>query len=83
MANILDYMKRTLPETSLEANHKSTRNAIRKEAKEYAEFLVNVQKTANEIGFNEEAKKASDDLLFLSKWLLKFGLKDEEMPIAF
>lgn len=78
MANILEYMKTTLPETSREASPKSTRNAIRKEAKEYAEFLVNVQKTANEIGFNEEAKKASDDLLFLSKWLLKFGLKDEE-----
>jgi hypothetical protein len=77
MANILDYMKETLPETSREANPKSIRNAIRKEAKEYAEFLVNAQKTANEIGFNEEAKKASDDLLFLSKWLLKFGLKDE------
>lgn len=77
MANILEYMKTTLPETSREANPKSTRNSIRKEAREYAEFLVNVQKTANEIGFNEEAKKASDDLLFLSKWLLKFGLKDE------
>jgi hypothetical protein len=78
MANILEYMKTTLPETSREANPKSRRNAIRKEAREYAEFLVNVQKTANEIGFNEESKKASDDLLFLSKWLLKFGLKDEE-----
>lgn len=78
MANILEYMKTTLPKTSREANPKSTRNAIRKEAREYAEFLVNVQKTANQIGFNEAAKKASDDLFFLSKWLLKFGLKDEE-----
>lgn len=78
MANILDYMKRTPPETAWEANPKSTRNAIRKEAREYAEFLVSVQKTTNEIDFNEEAKKVSDDLLFLSKWFLKFGLKDEE-----
>jgi hypothetical protein len=77
MANILDYIKRTLPETSREANPKITRNAIRKEAREYAEFLVSAQNTANEIGFNEEAKKASDNLLFLSKWLLKFGLKNE------
>jgi hypothetical protein len=78
MANVLDYMKRTPPETAREANTKSTRNTIRKEAREYAEFLVSVQKTANEVGFNEEVKKASDGLLFLSKWLLKFGLKDEE-----
>jgi hypothetical protein len=77
MANVLDYMKRTPPETAREASTKSARNTIRKEAREYAELLVNVQRTANEIGFNEEAKKASDDLLFLSKWLLKFGLKDE------
>jgi hypothetical protein len=78
MANILEYMKTTLPETSREANPKSARNAIRKEAREYAAFLVSSQKTANQIGLKEEAKKASDDLLFLSKWFVKFGLKDEE-----
>ncbi len=78
MANILEYMKSTLPEASLKANPKSTRNAIRKEAREYAQFLVSAQKTAGEIGLREAAKKASDDLLFLSKWFLKFGLKDED-----
>lgn len=77
MTNILDYMKNVLPEVSREANSKSLRNVIRKEAREYAEFLVSTQHSAIQIGLHEVAKNASDDLLFLSKWFLKFGLKDE------
>lgn len=78
MSNIFEYMKSTAPETAFAANPRSTRNTIRAEAKEYAQFLASAQKTAGQLGFHDEAEKASDDFRFLCGWLLKFGLKDEE-----
>jgi hypothetical protein len=78
MANVLDYMKRTLPETSQEANPKSTRNEIRKEAREYGQFLARTKETAKQIGFENEVKKANEDILFLCKWMARFGVKDED-----
>jgi hypothetical protein len=78
MTNILEYMKRTLPEISREANSKSTRNDIRKEAREYVKFLASVKETAKQIRFEDTVKKINDDISFLCKWMAKFGVKDEE-----
>lgn len=78
MANILEYMRRTLPETSREANPKSTRNEIRKEAREYAKYLASAKDTANHLDDNEALKMINKDILFLSEWMIKFGVKDED-----
>jgi hypothetical protein len=78
VADILEYMRRTLPETSREVNPKSSRNEIRKEAREYAQFLANTKETAKQIGFEDTVKKINDDILLLCKWMAKFGVKDED-----
>lgn len=78
MANILEYTKTTLPETSREANPKSTRNTIRKEAREYTQFLASARETAKQIDLTEFAKQADEDMRFLLQWMTKFGVKDEE-----
>ena len=78
MANIVEYMRRTEPKTAREANPKSARNAIRKEAREHAQFLHSAMKTASVLGFSDAREKAQEDFLFLSRWFLKFGLKDED-----
>jgi phage tail sheath gpL-like len=78
MANIVEYMRRTAPKTAREANLKSLRNTIRREAREYAQELIRVSETAKTAGFLDTATKAIDDFHFLCAWMAKFGVKDED-----
>lgn len=78
MASILDYMKNTTPETARESNSKITRNEIRKEARECALFLQRVKETAQQIEYNDTVKEINNDILLLCKWMIKFGVSDEE-----
>lgn len=78
MANILDYMKRTPPETAREANIKSGRNAIRKEMREHGAFLKSVKETAEKMADANTVKEINKDIDFFCKWFIKFGIKDEE-----
>ena len=78
MASILDYMKNTTPEIARESNSKSTRNEIRKEARECGLFLQRVRETAQQIAYNDTVKAISEDISFLCKWMVKFGVENEE-----
>jgi hypothetical protein len=78
MANILDYMKNTTPEIARGSNSKSTRNEIRKEARECGLFLQRVKETAQQIAYNDTVKAINDDISFLCKWMIMFGVSDEE-----
>lgn len=78
MANILDYMKRTPPETAREANTKSGRNAIRKEMREHGAFLKSAKETAEKMADANTVKEINKDIDFFCKWFIKFGIKDEE-----
>lgn len=78
MATIFEYMKQTPPETARGANPKSTRNTIRKEAREHGEFLKSVKETAEKIACEDTVKGINEDILFLCKWMIKFGINDEE-----
>ena len=78
MASIFDYMKETLPEVAREANPKSTRNAIRKEAREYGKFLKSVKSTAEKMAATDTIKAINEDISFFCKWFIKFGISDEE-----
>lgn len=77
MANILEYMRTTPPEMAREANPQSTRNEIRKEAREYGQFLARVKETAQQLELSDIIKEINKDIEFLCKWLIKFGIKDE------
>jgi hypothetical protein len=78
MTNILNYMRRISPETAWWANSKSARNDIRKDAREYTQFLASARETAKQIDLTESAKQADEDMRFLLQWMTKFGVKDEE-----
>lgn len=78
MASILEYMKKTPPETAWAANSKSGRNTIRKEAREYGGFLESVKSTAEKMAATDTIKEINEDNSFLCKWLIKFGISDEE-----
>lgn len=69
MANILEYMKTTLPEISREANPKSTRNAIRKEMREHGEFLKSVKETAEKMADADTVKEINKDIEFFASGL--------------
>lgn len=78
MASILEYMKKTPPEIAWGANTKSGRNAIRKEAREYGEFLKSVKSTAEKMAAADTIKEINEDISFFCKWFIKFGISDEE-----
>ena len=78
MANILEYMKTTSPETAYEANSKTSRNMIRKEAREYGHFLKSVKDTAQKIAYDDTVKEINKDISFFCQWMIKFGVKDED-----
>lgn len=78
MASIFEYMKETPPEIAWWANTKNGRNVIRKEAREYGEFLRIVKSTAEKMAATDTVKAINEDISFFCKWLLKFGLKYEE-----
>ena len=78
MASILEYMKKTPTETAWVANTKSGRNAIRKEAREYGEFLKSVKSTAEKMEYADTIKEINEDISFFCKWFIKFGISDEE-----
>ena len=77
MANILEYMKTTSPEAAKEANSKTTRNMIRQEVREHFQFLGRVKETAKQIAYEDTVKEIESDLLFMCKWMIKFGLNNE------
>lgn len=73
---MINYMKRTTPETALKANTADGIRMIRKEAKEELAYLMRCKETAELLGFKETAKEALEDALFVGRWLVKFGLTD-------
>lgn len=78
MSAIFDYMKNTKPEIAKDVNTKSTRNMIREEAREYAQYLKRVKETAQLLSYENTVKSIDADILFLCRWMVKFGVKDEE-----
>lgn len=78
MASIFEYMKETPPEVAWGANTKNGRNFIRKEAREYGEFLKNVKSTAEKMAATDTVKAINEDISFFCKWFIKFGISDEE-----
>lgn len=78
MANILDYMRSTPAKTALEANHKLSRNMIRKETREYASFLASAKETAKLLGDNEAVKQIIEDTKFICQWIAEFGIEYED-----
>ena len=77
MTNILEYTKRTTPETATETNSTSARNEIRKEVREYIRYIYNGIKLAREINLCGDKEKDEEDFYFLCRWLIKFGLNNE------
>ena len=73
---IINYMKRTAPETALKANTADGIRTIRREVKEEIAYLLRCKETAELLGFKETAKEAFDEAVFACKWLIKFGLTD-------
>lgn len=77
MADIFEYMSRTPPEVAREANPQGARNMIRKEVREYAAFLDSAKETAKALNMTETVKEIGDKTAFVCKWMLVFGVKDE------
>lgn len=78
MNNIYEYIKSTAPEIAAAANSKSTRNALRREAREYMGYLIRVRNMAEQCGWHIEVARANEELAHIGKWLIKFGLNEEE-----
>jgi hypothetical protein len=77
MADIFEYMNITPPEVAREANPKGARNTIRKEVREYAAFLRSVKETAKALNMAETVKEIGEKTAFVCKWMLVFGMENE------
>lgn len=77
MADIFEYMNRTPPEVAREANPKGARNMIRKEVREYAAFLNSAKDTAEALKMAETVKEIGEKTVFVCKWMLVFGIENE------
>lgn len=74
MRKILNYIRKTKPETARKNNTESGKKTIREEIKAELKYLKSCKDTFLSVGMGEEAKGCDEEIKELATWLLAFGL---------